>query len=50
MCPLDVGEFTRLTAASTMLVKLMVDAEGEFPPAADARIIRVEKQFYYEDV
>ena len=50
MCPLDVGEFTRLTAASTMLVKLMVDAEGELPPAADARIIRVEKQFYYEDV
>jgi hypothetical protein len=50
MCPLDVSEFTRLTAASAALVKLMVDAEGEFPPAAEPRIIRVEKKFYYEDI
>lgn len=50
MCPLNISEFTRLTAASTALTKLMVDAEGEFPPAAEPRIIRVEKKFYYEDI
>ena len=50
MCPLDVAEFTKHTAAATALVKMMVDAEGELPPAAEPRIIRVEKKFYYDDV
>lgn len=49
-CTLDVSEFTRLTAASTALTKLIVDAEGELPPEAESRIIRVAKKFYYEDV
>mmetsp|Transcript_2490 Transcript_2490/g.4833 ORF Transcript_2490/g.4833 Transcript_2490/m.4833 type:complete len:212 (+) Transcript_2490:77-712(+) len=49
-CTLDVATFTRLTAASTALVKRIVDAEGELPPEAEPRIIRVAKQFYYEDV
>jgi len=49
-CTLDVATFTRLTAASTALVKRIVDAEGELPPEAESRIIRVAKQFYYEDV
>jgi len=50
MCPLDIAEFTKHTAAATALVKMMVDAEGELPPAAEPRIIRVEKKFYYDDV
>ena len=49
-CTLDVATFTSLTAASTALVKQMVEAEGELPPAADARIVRVDKKYYYEDV
>jgi hypothetical protein len=49
-CPLDVAEFTKHTAAATALVKMMVDAEGELPPAAEPRIIRVEKRFYYDDI
>ena len=31
-------------------MKMMVDAEGELPPAAEPRIVRVEKKFYYDDV
>mmetsp|Transcript_22242 Transcript_22242/g.36819 ORF Transcript_22242/g.36819 Transcript_22242/m.36819 type:complete len:204 (-) Transcript_22242:394-1005(-) len=50
MCPLDIAEFTRHTAAATALTKMMVEAEGELPPAAEPRIIRVEKKFYYDDV
>jgi len=50
MCPLDIGEFTKHTAAATALVKMMVESEGEFPPAAEPRIIRVEKKFYYDDI
>ena len=49
-CTLDVATFTSLTAASTALVRQMVEAEGELPPAADARIVRVDKKYYYEDV
>ena len=29
---------------------MMVDAEGELPPAAEPRIVRVEKKFYYDDI
>lgn len=47
---LDVAKFTELTAASTALVKIFLDEKGELPPAAEARIIRVEKKFYYDDV
>eukprot|EP00967_Tisochrysis_lutea_P028710 scaffold33485_cov35-Tisochrysis_lutea.AAC.3 len=50
MCKLDVAEFTKQTAAAVALTKMMVDAEGELPPAAEARIIRVEKKFYYDDI
>ena len=39
-----------LTAASTALVKMLLDEKGELPPAAEARVIHVEKKFYYEDV
>jgi len=49
-CTLDVAKFTELTAASTALVKMFLDEKGELPPAAEARIIRVEKKFYYDDV
>jgi hypothetical protein len=42
-CKLDVGKFTELTAATTALVKMLLDEKGELPPAAEARIIRVEK-------
>ena len=49
-CTLDVAKFTELTAASTALVKIFLDEKGELPPAAEARIIRVEKKFYYDDV
>ena len=47
---LDVAKFTELTAASTALTKIFLDEKGELPPAAEARIIRVEKKFYYDDV
>jgi len=50
LCKLDVAAFTKHTAAAVGLVKMMVDAEGELPPAAEARIIRVEKKFYYDDI
>jgi hypothetical protein len=50
MCKLDVAAFTKHTAAAVALTKMMVDAEGELPPAAEARIIRVEKKFYYDDI
>lgn len=49
-CTLDVAKFTELTAASTALVKMFLDEKGELPPAAEARIIHVEKKFYYDDV
>ena len=49
-CTLDIAKFTELTAASTALVKMFLDEKGELPPAAEARIIRVEKKFYYDDV
>lgn len=49
MVPLDLAEFTKLTAASTALVKMIVDAEGDLPPAAESRIIKVEKKWYYDD-
>jgi len=49
-CTLDVSKFTELTAASVALTKVIVDAEGELPPEAESRIIRVTKKFYYEDV
>jgi hypothetical protein len=49
-CKLDVAKFTKLTAASTALVKMFLDGKGQMPPAAEARIIRVEKKFYYDDV
>merc|ERR1712087_174242 len=48
--PLDLAAFTKHTAAATALVKMIVASEGELPPAAEPRIIRVEKKFYYEDV
>ena len=50
VCPLDVKAFTQQTAAAVALVKMMVDAEGELPPAAEPRIVRVEKKFYYDDI
>jgi len=49
-CTLDVAKFTELTAASTALTKMFLDEKGELPPAAEARIIHVEKKFYYDDV
>ena len=49
-CTLDVAKFTELAAASTALTKMFLDEKGELPPAAEARIIRVEKKFYYDDV
>jgi hypothetical protein len=49
-CTLEPNKFTELTAASTALVKMFLDEKGELPPAAEARIIRVEKKFYYDDV
>ena len=49
VCPLDVKAFTQQTAAAVALVKMMVDAEGELSPAAEPRIVRVEKKFYYDD-
>jgi len=49
-CTLDVAKFTELTAATTALVKMFLDEKGELPPAAEARIIHVEKKFYYDDV
>ncbi len=49
-CVIDVAEFTKHTAAVTALVKMFLDNKGELPPAAEARIIRVEKKFYYDDV
>jgi len=49
-CTLDIGKFTMLTAASTALVKMILDEKGELPPAAEARVIHVEKKFYYDDV
>ena len=33
-----------------VLVKMFLDGKGQMPPAAEARIIRVEKKFYYDDV
>jgi|TARA_B100000524_G_scaffold347467_1_gene249534 hypothetical protein len=50
MCPLDLEEFTKLTAASTALVKMIYDAEGDLPPAAESRIIKVSKKWHYEDI
>ena len=47
---LDIAKFTELCAASTALTKMILDEKGELPPAAEARIIRVEKKFYYDDV
>jgi len=49
-CTLDVAKFTELTAATTALVKMFLDEKGELPPAAEARVIHVEKKFYYDDV
>ena len=49
-CTLDAAKFTTLTAASTALVKMILDEKGELPPAAEARVIHVEKKFYYDDI
>ena len=49
-CTLDVARFTKLAAASTALVKLLLDNKGELPAAAEARVVHVARQFYYEDV
>jgi hypothetical protein len=49
-CTIDVAKFTEHCAAVTALVKMFLDEKGELPPAAEARIIHVEKKFYYDDV
>ena len=49
-CTLDVARFTELAAASTALVKMILDNKGELPPAAEARVVHTDKRFYYEDV
>ena len=49
-CTLDVAKFTELTAAMIVLTKIIHEDKGELPPEVEAKVIRTEQRFYYEDI